>query len=37
MIKTLGVVVILLVAASPLAAATRGVVAELMTATWCPY
>jgi hypothetical protein len=26
-----------LLAATPLWAAARGVVAELMTATWCPY
>jgi hypothetical protein len=37
MIKTFGVIALILIATSPLVAATRGVVAELMTATWCPY
>ena len=35
--KTFGILALLLIAATPLLAAQRGVVAELFTATWCPY
>ena len=37
MTRTFGVIALLLLAATTLFAAQRGVVAELITATWCPY
>jgi hypothetical protein len=37
MLKRFGVIALLLLATTPLFAAQRGVVAELITATWCPY
>jgi hypothetical protein len=35
--KIIAAAALALLAATPLAAATRGVVAELITASWCPY
>ncbi len=35
--KTFGMLALLLIVATPTLAAQRGVVAELITATWCPY